>query len=355
MQIVKVYFELTFLCNLKCKFCYAGDMQNPLYQSKHILSSWSFEQTKKDLDIIFCDGKNVVYDVDILWGESLLNRFFFDAISYISKNYSIRRFTLTTNATLINQNIIQKLKNSPINEVRVSLHGLEATHNMLVGKEVFQKVVHNLDIFKDSNIRYTLIYVYNNVNRNQIVDLLIFLEDRKILPESIFIEFVEFSGFALDHISELNLIYDKNLRDEFDTVLRTLKKILPINISLSNFPKCMLSSDFHHYIDDWYSESHRYELYYPRLARKSLFGFSYQQQRDIIKSNFERGYKINFQKLLDRDYIPGICDTCKYKKNCYLLTKESILYDYLGYDFLKRKSYFEINPKNILWSICQID
>jgi len=94
---------------------------------------------------------------------------------------------------MLEREVIQKLQNSAINELRISLHGLQETHNSLVGKNVFKKVIQNLFLLKDFGISYTLIYVYNNVNRDEIVPLLSLLQEKTILPEGIFIEFVEFS------------------------------------------------------------------------------------------------------------------------------------------------------------------
>jgi len=67
------------------------------------------------------------------------------------------------------------------------------------------------------------------------------------------------------------LVYDEDLKRELGSVLKEIATILPINVSLSNFPKCMLDKEFHNSVDDNYNSAHRYEIYYPGLARKSLF------------------------------------------------------------------------------------
>ena len=345
MPIIKIYLELTFKCNLKCKFCYVWDMQNEKHEYFDIKN---LTDIKKNIDKIFIDWKEHTYHVDILWWESLLNPFFFEIVWYISNKNNIARFTLTSNTTLLSDSVISKIKESAINELRISIHWLEKTHNHIVGWNVFSNVINSLFLLKKYNINYTLIYVYNNLNKNELLDLLLFLNKEGISPCSIFIEFIEFSWYALNNIDELNLVYNNNLKKDVSSLLREIKKISNINPAISNFPKCMLPINYHDYIDDNYSEWHRYELYYPWLARKSLFWFSNDNQRKIIKNNLINGYKINFQKKLDIKYIPNNCNMCEFKDNCYLLTKESILYDYLWKEFLKRKHYFEINNE-IVW------
>lgn len=347
-KIIKVYIELTFKCNLKCKFCYVWEMQEEENYKHHLLDVGD-DFLYQNIDAIFHEGK-YTYDVDILGWESTLNKNIIKILSYITTRNSIRRLTLTTNATFLSQQLLTELKNSGVDEFRVSLHWLESTHNAIVWRDVFQKVIHSLGIFKELFIPYTLVFVVNNINKFDILPLIEFLDSKKILPEWLFFEFVEFSWYAHRNISELNLVYDKAFVVYFNKTLHSIQIQYPrLGFIVTNYPKCVLDVDFHSIIDDGYFDSHRYELYYPYLARKSLFWFSFNEQRELIKKNIERGYKINFQKKLQDEFIPDECFTCKYNKNCYLLSKETILHEYLQKDFLKRKQYFEINKKILPW------
>lgn len=349
MWIIKVYLEPTFKCNLHCKFCYVGEMQEQ-HTKQHVFEEQDIEQLKKNIDTVFLEEGNPTYDIDILWWEPNLNKNLNFIISYISRQYHTRRFTITSNATLYTQQKIQELQASWITEFRVSLHWLEQTHNSLVWSDVFSRVLESIRYLKDAKIAYTLIYVINQKNLEDILPLLDLLAGKDILPGGIFFEFVEFSGYALQHIQDLNIIYTKEVTQKLNSVFTEIWKIYPsVGMAFTNIPKCVLDTQFHKEIDDSIWDKERYEMYIPNVVRKSFFGFTSLEERALVKSNLKKGYKINFQSKIDPVYIPEACNTCEFNKWCYLLRKETILFEYLWEEFLKRKHYFEINKKISPW------
>ncbi len=350
-KIIKVYLELTFLCNLKCKFCYVWDMQSLENRSFHQLDTNDQQKLVSYLHQIFFEQENdFVYDVDILWWEPTLSENLLFTVTYIYTHFKVRRFTLTSNGTTLVPESINKLSLAWIKEFRISLHWTEKIHNNLVWKNVFSRVIQSIQYLKERNISYTLIYVVNRSNYKDIIPLIQYLHSYSLLPWWIFFEFVEFSWYALGNEEDLALIYTKDIAISFNSSLNFLVNNFPqIWLVVTNFPKCILHIQYHTFIDDNYSQERRYELYKKWLARKSLFWFSFREQRSIIANHFRQGFSINFQNKIDSQFIPDECSVCKYRNNCYLLVKETILYDYLQKPFLRRKSYFEINKKQVPW------
>lgn len=348
MWIIKIYLEPTFKCNLHCKFCYVGEMQEK--HTQHLFEVQDRQQLIENIDKVFVEEGSPTYDIDILWWEPNLNANLNFIVSYISRHYKTRRFTITSNATLYTQKKIQDLQTSWITEFRISLHWMEQTHNALVWKDVFLRVLESIGYLKTLKIEYTLIYVINQKNLEDILPLLDLLAHKNLLPGGIFFEFVEFSGYALQHIDDLNIIYTQKVTQSVNKVFSTIQKIYPsVWMAFTNIPRCILDTQFHEAIDDSIWEKERYEMYIPNVARKSFFGFSALEERALVKSNLKKGYKVNFQSKIDAAYIPETCSTCQYNKWCYLLRKETILFEYLWEEFLKRKHYFEINKKMSPW------
>jgi MoaA/NifB/PqqE/SkfB family radical SAM enzyme len=347
-KIIKVYFELSFRCNLKCKFCYAWDIQNKENIWLNYFDFKSKYETINYIKKIFCDDW-YLYDIDILWWESLLNKDFIDLIFYITNNFNIRNINLTTNATLLNKELILSLLKVWITHFRVSLHWLEIKHNYLVWKDVFNKVIESLIILSELKCNIIIIFVYNNINKSDLLELIIFLKNNKIKYWDLFIEFVEFSWFWLKNIKELNLLYNRKLKKYFNKQLNYIIKINSfLNIAISNFPKCMLDDEFHKCIDDNFNQTDNFGLYFPLLTRKTFQSFWREELNIIINSNIEKWYKKSCQLRIDKKFIQDKCITCEYNKNCYLLITENILYDYLWLETHKRKHYFEIN-NIIVW------
>lgn len=109
-------------CNLKCRYCFAGEGE---YHEKGLMS---FEVGRKALDyLVASSGSRRNLEVDFFGGEPLLN---FEVVKQIvaygrelekkhNKNF---RFTLTTNALLLNDEITDFL-NREMSNVVLSLDG----------------------------------------------------------------------------------------------------------------------------------------------------------------------------------------------------------------------------------------
>ena len=151
-------------CNLKCRYCFAGEGE---YHEKGLMS---FEVGKKAIDyLIASSGKRRNLEVDFFGGEPLLN---FGVVKQIvayarsleekyNKNF---RFTLTTNALLLNDEITDFL-NKEMSNVVLSLDGRkEVNDHMRMKKDgsgSFDAIVPNIQRFvekrgnKDYYIRGT--------------------------------------------------------------------------------------------------------------------------------------------------------------------------------------------------------
>ena len=151
-------------CNLKCRYCFAGEGE---YHEKGLMS---FEVGKKAIDyLIASSGNRRNLEVDFFGGEPLLN---FDVVKQIvayarsleekyNKNF---RFTLTTNALLLNDEITGFL-NEEMSNVVLSLDGRkEVNDHMRMKKDgsgSFDTIVPNIQRFvekradKDYYIRGT--------------------------------------------------------------------------------------------------------------------------------------------------------------------------------------------------------
>ncbi|MFA9397189.1 MAG: thioether cross-link-forming SCIFF peptide maturase [Clostridiaceae bacterium] len=105
-------------CNLKCKYCFADEGE---YRGKRELMS--FEVGKKAIDyVIERSGPRKNIEIDLFGGEPLL---VFDTIKKIvdygkevgEKNNKNIRFTMTTNCTLLNDEIMDYLNKNMVNIV----------------------------------------------------------------------------------------------------------------------------------------------------------------------------------------------------------------------------------------------
>ncbi|MFI3141558.1 MAG: radical SAM protein [Clostridia bacterium] len=157
-----LFFELTDCCNLSCLHC--GSSSSP-DKSKFL----AFDLIKKVIDEVANKYNAKEIMICLTGGEPLLHPEFFRIADYIvSKKFS---YGITTNATLIDDNMAQKLYNSKLKSISISLDGLEDKHDYFRNKiGAFNKTVagiHNLYKYfgKSIPIQITTVIHKNNITQ----------------------------------------------------------------------------------------------------------------------------------------------------------------------------------------------
>ncbi|TYQ15551.1 UNVERIFIED_CONTAM: radical SAM protein with 4Fe4S-binding SPASM domain [Acetivibrio alkalicellulosi] len=116
---------LTYACNIKCRFCYAGCTQNKAKQ--HL----DMEGFKKVLDIIRYEAE--VPSVSFTGGEPMLNKDLPKLIKYASKTNKMR-VNLITNGSLITPKKAKELARAGLSSAQVSIESAyEKEHDEITG------------------------------------------------------------------------------------------------------------------------------------------------------------------------------------------------------------------------------
>lgn len=146
----------TYYCNFNCTYCYEKDRKN---------ISWNNGTKEAIIDFI---EKNKPKVLNITWygGEPLLKireiKSFIKQIELLKlkTNYSI-----ITNGYLLNKENIAILKDCKINDIQVTIDGLEEMHNkkrpLLNGDETFKKIISNLQLLNTDYPSVTLMVRVN--------------------------------------------------------------------------------------------------------------------------------------------------------------------------------------------------
>lgn len=122
-----IQIPLTNLCNLRCKMCsIARDDDREL--SKEII-----------LEIINQASAMGIKEAVLTGGEPFLRKDIFDILNYCRQKSM--RWVVTTNGTLINRDLAQKLVNSGLGHLHFSLDGLEKTNDFFRGEGNFKKTI----------------------------------------------------------------------------------------------------------------------------------------------------------------------------------------------------------------------
>ena len=131
----RYFFELTYLCNLACPYCYVGKDRK---KEELSLKEW---QTVID-QIPFYSI------VTLVGGEPLLRKDFIDILAYTSKKI-MNKVHVVSNGILINEEIIQAFIKYKLLLLSVSLDGYGKNHDKNRGKDgIFDTIISNLENLK---------------------------------------------------------------------------------------------------------------------------------------------------------------------------------------------------------------
>jgi sulfatase maturation enzyme AslB (radical SAM superfamily) len=160
--------HITKRCNMACVYCYEQDKT----------SEYSIEELKKNSDDIFKDIKNNKVNIEFLGGEPLL-RFDLlkDIYNYLEEKYkdNIDSYAITTNGTIINDEIIKFLKEDKNIYISISMDGTRYSNQLRVFKNFTNShdvVIQNIRILQNNRIQpyvhivthpYNIAFMFENI------------------------------------------------------------------------------------------------------------------------------------------------------------------------------------------------
>ena len=206
-----VVWNITRRCNLKCIHCYA--------QAKD--QSFDNELTTEE-------GKNLIddlsqYKVPVLLlsgGEPTIRKDLPELAAYaIEKGM---RAVISTNGTLITQQMARVLKDIGLSYVGISLDGMEKIHDRFRGvKGAFRAALEGIKNCQDAGIKVGLRFTINKFNVDEIENIFNLLEDMDI-PRACFYHLV-YAGRGSKLVEE-DLTHDET-RKAVDLIMDLTKKL----------------------------------------------------------------------------------------------------------------------------------
>lgn len=179
--------SLTSRCNLRCRMC-------SVWENANNSDELTFDEAKSVIDQCKNWG---VGEINLCGGEPLLKDSCIKIIEYAKQNNF--RVILTTNGTLIDNNMAQQLANSKLDIVTISLDGATAgTHDKIRGLPgSFDKIIKgikHLNLFKESSkLVKVLILTISDYNLDE-------LEDYFHLAKSLSIDALYLTSLVLDNV-----------------------------------------------------------------------------------------------------------------------------------------------------------
>lgn len=201
------HIDITSRCNLNCIHCRLENKDD--FSNKEL----TFEEIIEIINKLK-EFESVEW-ISIGGGEPLLRKDLYDIIKYSKENGF--KILLVTNGILVDEKVIENLQNSGLNRVQVSIDGFEKkTHELIRGKNTFDKTLNSIRLFLNSKIETTIRCVINKLNYTEVEDLIKFFAKEGV-PSISIRRFVP-SGNSIPNFKELYLdsnIYHDILKKSF--------------------------------------------------------------------------------------------------------------------------------------------
>ena len=142
-QILTVVVEPSSKCNLRCSFCdlHSGRIKN-VEKYKGVMSLELFRKFVDQMTTLNYKLKQLQIHGS---GEPLLNKQIVEFIRYAYDKQIAESIRLTTNGTMLTPAILDKLMDSGVNEIRVSLDAADPElYQQFKGKDLYRTVHNNI-------------------------------------------------------------------------------------------------------------------------------------------------------------------------------------------------------------------
>lgn len=139
--------QITDRCNLSCKHCYIDISDHSELSIEEITSVLKEFEEMQGLRVL------------ITGGEPLLHSRFYE-LNEILPEFSVRK-VLVSNGLLLSREGIKKLN---IQEIQISIDGLEGSHDSIRGKGTFKRAMDSIRLAKDSGFDVSVATVIHSKN-----------------------------------------------------------------------------------------------------------------------------------------------------------------------------------------------
>jgi MoaA/NifB/PqqE/SkfB family radical SAM enzyme len=219
---MKVYFDMTYLCNLNCKHCITNS--SPWKDTRQELHS------NRIFEIVDELAEIGVLEIAVGGGEPMVHPYWFFIFKHITDLGM--NLIITTNGLLLNERNLQYLRTIKPLETRISFDGGRSLHNSIRGKDTYDRALKGLKNLVKNKLKCAARFTYCRGAEAEMEDL--FADIAETGCKTVKIAMIKNAGRAKDNSDLLAPMPD------FDTAMWFLglgkKYNLNVQLSGDDFP-----------------------------------------------------------------------------------------------------------------------
>jgi radical SAM protein with 4Fe4S-binding SPASM domain len=223
---LRIYFELTLKCNLRCKTCFNSS-------GKSAVDEMNTEEVKQTLLGFRNDN---ILDIRFTGGEVTQRNDWFEILRY-AKNLGFT-VSLNTNGVYAKKDTLDKLIDLDLDQVTISLDGNEQSHSEIRGKGTYQKALESLKYLSEHNAKLRINTV---VTKNVLKDYKDILKVANMYVDEINFFYMRTTGRALEIMDKVVTPADLH---QLDLDIEAEKSKYP-NLRILHGSQVMLNNSIH--------------------------------------------------------------------------------------------------------------
>ena len=156
-------WHITNRCNKRCSHCYQENYNGkefPLDTLKKIV----YEYLELLHEYNKSNSQSIKGQINITGGEPFIREDIWELLDLFRHYKKHFDFGVLTNGSLLNEEVVKRLKNYNPRMVQVSLDGNKETHDKIRGANSYNEVIKALSLLKKYNIYSLVSFTANNVN-----------------------------------------------------------------------------------------------------------------------------------------------------------------------------------------------
>ncbi len=232
-EISHLMINVTDSCNMRCKYCvYGGNYKN---ERVHGCGKIEADTIKKIIDRFLQLTNNNKLIFNFYGGEPFLCFSEIEkSVSYINRTTNNSQIYITTNGTLLNEQVCRWFADTSNVHIYISIAGVPSIHDKLRvfanGSPTFDVISDNLKRLRSFNpkaYKERVHFIFNLFDESQLIELQSFWSEHEIfsevmdLPEVTFIDCVDDNGKVKNLSYEISQIYssEKSPLEEYIRLL----------------------------------------------------------------------------------------------------------------------------------------
>ncbi|EKQ56733.1 MULTISPECIES: radical SAM protein [unclassified Clostridium] len=170
MKRLLLQWHITNKCNKRCKHCYQEDYYGTEFSLEELISFG-----KQYLELLYefnkVNNQNLKGQINITGGEPFIRKDIWGLLDFFKENNKYIEFGVLTNGSLLNEDVVSRLKFYNPKMVQVSLDGSKKTHDNIRGKNSYTEVINSLKMLKKYKLKTVVSFTANNRNYKEFKDV----------------------------------------------------------------------------------------------------------------------------------------------------------------------------------------